>query len=933
MALEEIIGPKPGVPFAHAQDSNGGQVPVLSLPADPGTLELIKNAVPGVPFLYAYDPDQDVQMSVVMLHPDSPGTGGGGGGTDGKNGWSPVIGLVDNGPATVMRLVNWLGGSGTKPAVGAYIGATGLVTDINDAVNVRGGQGAKGDTGEAGPAGAKGDTGDTGPKGETGATGATGPKGDKGDTGEAGPKGDTGNQGIKGDPGDQGPAGLTGAKGDKGDAGEKGETGATGAKGDDGEQGPQGSQGATGWTPVLAVAPDGARSVLQVVDWAGTGSNKPTVGMYLGPDGFTSVIAEALTVRGPAGAKGDAGNDGAAGAPGDKGEQGDPGPAGAKGDKGDAGAKGDTGTNGTNGYSPLLTVVARGVDDSVLQVFDWVGSTGPKPPTGQYLGLGGFVEDIADASSIRGVQGPTGAKGDKGDTGDRGPTGLQGEPGATGAKGDTGERGEQGIQGIKGDPGAKGDKGDQGDTGPTGAKGDKGDTGDIGPTGLKGDTGDQGLQGPTGAKGDKGDQGAPGTPGEPGATGAKGDKGDQGDPGPAGTLPKHLIPLYNEAAPTSPPTLELFGGNMDDYLEASLRFYLGQTYVALIAGEDPGDSTPRYVQMPSDTGVMALVSDIFGALAAQTPNNLLMYVRQSMSNAEFGAALAQIPLQAVPASTDQIILSATGVAGTPARRASVQQLANSLITLMTASFRPKITFARTYYVRSDGSDSNTGLTNSTGGAFKTIQKAIDTVAGFDLNGFTVTIRVVAATFPEPIVFKDLTGPGNVLIRGHTNDYTAIISNPDTMAFQGTFAGKYTLQYLTITAPQIGIEVRGSGATVEFSDVEFGASTIHLSANEGATIRAIGNYRVAGGAMAHVGVYTQGRVIVNGRTLTMVGTPAWGSNCLSANENGLIVFTGNTISGASTGKKYSAGTGGGIVLYTGAVPGDTAGTATAPGWVA
>ena len=70
--------------------------------------------------------------------------------------------------------------------------------------------GAKGDTGNTGPAGPKGDNGDAGP---------TGPKGDNGDTGPAGPKGDTGDTGAagpKGDPGDTGPAGP---KGDSGSAG------------------------------------------------------------------------------------------------------------------------------------------------------------------------------------------------------------------------------------------------------------------------------------------------------------------------------------------------------------------------------------------------------------------------------------------------------------------------------------------------------------------------------------------------------------------------------------------------------------------------------------------------------------------------------------------------------------------------------------------
>ena len=103
--------------------------------------------------------------------------------------------------------------------------------------------GAKGDTGDPGPAGPKGDTGETGPQGQKGEKGDTGPQGPKGEKGDAftyedftaeqlealkGPKGDIGDTGPQGPKGDIGDPGPQGPKGDTGDPGPQGPTGATG---------------------------------------------------------------------------------------------------------------------------------------------------------------------------------------------------------------------------------------------------------------------------------------------------------------------------------------------------------------------------------------------------------------------------------------------------------------------------------------------------------------------------------------------------------------------------------------------------------------------------------------------------------------------------------------------------------------------------------
>jgi hypothetical protein len=56
--------------------------------------------------------------------------------TDGNDGWSPVTAIVSHGNRQVVKVTDWTGGGGTKPDVDVYIGASGFVTDIADAVAI-----------------------------------------------------------------------------------------------------------------------------------------------------------------------------------------------------------------------------------------------------------------------------------------------------------------------------------------------------------------------------------------------------------------------------------------------------------------------------------------------------------------------------------------------------------------------------------------------------------------------------------------------------------------------------------------------------------------------------------------------------------------------------------------------------------------------------
>lgn len=63
----------------------------------------------------------------------------------GDDGWSPIFSIAEDDDRRVLEVTDWTGGVGTKPAVNKYVGATGFVDDIEDAIDIRGPTGLQGD--------------------------------------------------------------------------------------------------------------------------------------------------------------------------------------------------------------------------------------------------------------------------------------------------------------------------------------------------------------------------------------------------------------------------------------------------------------------------------------------------------------------------------------------------------------------------------------------------------------------------------------------------------------------------------------------------------------------------------------------------------------------------------------------------------------------
>lgn len=253
--------------------------------------------------------------------------------------------------------------------------------------------------------------------------------------------------------------------------------------------------------------------------------------------------------------------------------------------------------------------------------------------------------------------------------------------------------------------------------------------------------------------------------------------------------------------------------------------------------------------------------------------------------------------------------------------------------------REKLLAARTYYVRTDGSDSNTGLANTSGGAFLTIQKAVDMAAGLDLGIYDVTIFVGTGTWTAATTLKTLVGAGKVLIRGINADMTSTVvsttGSPCISCGDG-FSGVYHLQYMRLTKTGAGATISGAGGggVVLWDNLDFGPNTsdTHVVAGGGQFMKAMGPYTISGGALAHLGAYDSGHLRVQGLTLTITGTPAFGVAFAIVGRGSSALVNGCTFSGAATGSRYSVTLNGILLAFGGAtyLPGNAAGTTATGG---
>lgn len=261
----------------------------------------------------------------------------------------------------------------------------------------------------------------------------------------------------------------------------------------------------------------------------------------------------------------------------------------------------------------------------------------------------------------------------------------------------------------------------------------------------------------------------------------------------------------------------------------------------------------------------------------------------------------------------------------------------------TSARRREILLAdRTYYVRTDGDDGNDGLTDSAGGAFRTVQRALDTTYGtIDLGGRHVTIKLGDGTYPQSLsVGSPQVGAGSVTIKGNPSDPALTVLQrvaPENRLLGVSNSAVLRLAFVTLQSTVITLLATTLGTIYVDAGVRFagnaGANDAQILAQVGGmVIVSASSYSVAGNAGYHWRALLGGQISASGATVDVTGR-TFTTAFAQGERLGMVSCLGASFAGAATGKRYAAILNG--LVFTGSgnanfLPGDTMGTTATGG---
>ena len=243
---------------------------------------------------------------------------------------------------------------------------------------------------------------------------------------------------------------------------------------------------------------------------------------------------------------------------------------------------------------------------------------------------------------------------------------------------------------------------------------------------------------------------------------------------------------------------------------------------------------------------------------------------------------------------------------------------------------------RTYYVRTDGNDSNNGLTNTAGGAFATWEYAETVLRKLDGNGYSITL-IGTGTFTSSkiVLASSYLGVSNIYLEGDivTPSNCTISISSGVCCNIITYTPVFIKGFKFMSTGASGVGLQCTTGTITINGVcEFGAlPTYHMHATgQKAEIKQRSNYTISGNSAISIAVYDQALYDANGSgyTVTINGNITFSEAFLVIGRSSSGLFVNCTYSGGSvTGVRYALQALSQVSAVGTTFPGTIAGTTT------
>lgn len=230
------------------------------------------------------------------------------------------------------------------------------------------------------------------------------------------------------------------------------------------------------------------------------------------------------------------------------------------------------------------------------------------------------------------------------------------------------------------------------------------------------------------------------------------------------------------------------------------------------------------------------------------------------------------------------------------------------------------------------------MSDTSGGAFLTCQRALDTCAAIDFGGFTVVIQIGDGTYTDRATVGVYTGQassGDLVIQGNTGTPANVVISTSGTAITISAGARATVRNLKVQTTTSGHGLRSLGA-LSYSNIIFGAcANKHISAENNGIAQASGPSAIVGGAQSHWGAGNAGIIADGGQTITLTGTIAFSVGFIWMDGTSAAQVNSNTFTGTytATGARYVVGMNSIVQTFGGGasyLPGDAVGTTSTGG---